>query len=265
MKKHVHQFNLCSYSGDGKEMAFRCNCGEQVSRPGLASECKIIRERGKRMNANSLKLFKIWHGFLEKFCPCGAAGRQWKWEGHELIQEVTKWAKKHPTVLITRCDDDCACGSRLVLIPCESAREYWGTSMVFIPQNGHPAVIHLYPGHQTELLDALKQQALRFKEDPDRLSSPSFQYKYGEEKSKPVIVAGSRIPQKLYKTESGIKFITKAMLDEHHSAEEVKRFSKWFEGQTGMVNKSGELGIYVWDYERWLRDRKPTEQGSDWD
>lgn len=42
-------------------------------------------------------------------------------------------------------------------------------------------------------------------------------------------------------------------------------FQKWMAGQTGCMSPEGDLGVYKWDYERWLLQGKQTKQGTDWD
>lgn len=59
--------------------------------------------------------------------------------------------------------------------------------------------------------------------------------------------------------------ITDKLFKKYHSESDVEKFNKWMTGQTCCVLLSGEIGIYSWDYERWLRQGRKTEQGSDWD
>ncbi len=66
--------------------------------------------------------------------------------------------------------------------------------------------------------------------------------------------------------ESDISYITYAQVEKYHSPEECRHFCRWMHGQTVMGLKSGESGIYTWDYERWLREGRKTEQNTDtWD
>jgi len=68
-----------------------------------------------------------------------------------------------------------------------------------------------------------------------------------------------------YETPDGeFTYVTKRLFLAYHSEEEWKVFSKWMTGQTvGLVG--GQQAIYSWDYERWARQGKQTEQGPDWD
>ena len=89
------------------------------------------------------------------------------------------------------------------------------------------------------------------------------------------------IPKEKYITVGVDKLVcvTPQMIRKHHTDDEVERFDKWIDGQTcTMLERSdvpdpdnypeGEpiCGVYVWDYERWLRQGKLTNQLShDWD
>lgn len=48
-------------------------------------------------------------------------------------------------------------------------------------------------------------------------------------------------------------------------SDEVSRFNDWMAGQTCCESPGGGAGVYRWDYERWVRQGKKTEQGKDWD
>ncbi len=74
------------------------------------------------------------------------------------------------------------------------------------------------------------------------------------------------IPTKEYGLESNISCVTYAQIRKYHTPEEVEHFYKWMRGQTMMMLKGGESGIYTWDYERWLREGCKTEQNANtWD
>ena len=74
------------------------------------------------------------------------------------------------------------------------------------------------------------------------------------------------IPADEFVVESNVACVTNGLIKQYHSEEEVFSFEKWFVGQTGMILKDGSLGIYAWDYERWLEQGKETAQrATDWD
>jgi len=76
-----------------------------------------------------------------------------------LQERVTTWAEQYPEdVHIVRCDDAMFASSILVLIDHRSKKEYFGTSVVYIPQcQGEPANFFLYPGDRRALLQALNK------------------------------------------------------------------------------------------------------------
>lgn len=74
------------------------------------------------------------------------------------------------------------------------------------------------------------------------------------------------IPIEEYGMEIDMSYVTFAQVREYHTKEESEHFCKWMHGQTAMMLKNGKTGIYTWDYERWLREGKKTEQNADtWD
>ncbi len=69
-----------------------------------------------------------------------------------------------------------------------------------------------------------------------------------------------RIPKKEYVESYGVKVVTWGLFEKHHTPKDLKAFSEWFSGQTGQVMKDGTMGIYAYDYERWLREGKLRNQ-----
>jgi hypothetical protein len=72
------------------------------------------------------------------------------------------------------------------------------------------------------------------------------------------------IPHTHYYPARGFEYITKRLFLAYHSVQEWGIFDNWLFGQTGGL-VDGEVVIYSWDYERWIRQGKKTEQGADWD
>ena len=72
------------------------------------------------------------------------------------------------------------------------------------------------------------------------------------------------IPKINYYNDETFSYITEKLFKTHHSEEDWKVFVEWMRGQT-CSEVNGETAIYSWDYERWLRQGKKTEQGADWD
>jgi len=60
--------------------------------------------------------------------------------------------------------------------------------------------------------------------------------------------------------------ITMAQVRKYHTEQEYDNFCKWLTGQTYTCMPDGKTpAIYSWDYERWTRQGRHTEQGKDWD
>jgi hypothetical protein len=75
----------------------------------------------------------------------------------------------------------------------------------------------------------------------------------------------SHIPKKEYLSCEHFDYITWDLVEKYHTKKEQQDFSKWMMGQTSSV-VNGQNAIYVWDYERWLRQDKKIDQDSkDWD
>ena len=52
----------------------------------------------------------------------------------------------------------------------------------------------------------------------------------------------------------GCTYVDKKWLEARHSTEEITSFTKWMDGQTGMILDDGSLAFYSWDYERWINN-----------
>lgn len=162
--KHRHHFRHAWYSG--KEIGFRCRCGEEKRRPTTDKEKREIAESWGKREKRSGAMHRISWDFSKRFKTADRQG--WKKEGYELMAAVEKWAAKHPTVIVTGCDDYCYAGARLVLIPHERRGEYWGTTVYFLQQFGPPAEFFLYPGHLDGMLSALKKLKKKFRKPEEK-------------------------------------------------------------------------------------------------
>ncbi len=47
----------------------------------------------------------------------------------------------------------------------------------------------------------------------------------------------------------------------HAPPEELEKLDKWMRGQTMTLRDDGDVGIYIWDFERWLNQGKKMKQG----
>lgn len=61
-----------------------------------------------------------------------------------------------------------------------------------------------------------------------------------------------RVPINEYKESEGITYVTFPQIELYHTWDQVQHFDEWFQGQTGIMLEDGTLGVYVYDYERWL-------------
>jgi len=116
------------------------------------------------------KIHRIHHDFIKtfqkKYKPKKSNqqpdhhGYVWRWIGFELMEKVKKWAKKYKKhVEIVHCDDDLFASSDLVIIQNSWRKDYFGTTVVYIPQctTELPIKFFLYPHHQRNLIKALKK------------------------------------------------------------------------------------------------------------
>lgn len=154
--KHKFYFNYRR----GKTLGFRCiDCFETVERTASAKELRTLDR------SNVRDVHKVYHRFLKRFMD----GHSFKLKGYQLSDAVERWAARQPEgmVRIASCDDDHFTTSILVFIQHQTADEYMGTTVVYIPQNGDPATFFMYSGHLKELQDTL--QAIRITAKPIQL------------------------------------------------------------------------------------------------
>lgn len=137
----------------------RCQCSAERERKVTGKELKKLKKEHALMFARGTALHKLWHKLCKKFHSDG----KFKASGYDLICKLQRFMKTHPDVLNARVDDDSHSGSDLFFIPHtynspKLGKEYWGTSVVYVPQNaGDPASFFLYPSHLNALILLLKQ------------------------------------------------------------------------------------------------------------
>lgn len=104
------------------------------------------------------RLNEAYHAFMKKFKKYSRDGTvTWRWTGYQLMEKVREWVEEGtfgPQIAYMRCDDDANCSSDLLIIRHRNYKEYWGTTVVFLPQHTDPTVFFLYPHH----LDALVRE-----------------------------------------------------------------------------------------------------------
>jgi len=105
-----------------------------------------------------------------------------KVKGYEAMCHVARFANKHPEVKIVGVDDNWHASSDLVLIPHESADEYWGTSVVYLSQcSPDTNCFFLYPEHLDMLIEELLKIQQKQKEKPDRITRLEMEYNENED------------------------------------------------------------------------------------
>ena len=62
-----------------------------------------------------------------------------------------------------------------------------------------------------------------------------------------------------YHTCTGIVYVTMDMVRAAHTVKEVDDLQNWMRGQTMGIAHNGEVMIYAWDYEIWLRGGWPLD------
>ena len=159
-KECLHSFEQWGTTGldEGTRILELCQyCGEERERPA---------EPGERMSSEefmSAKIHKVCHAFEEHMG--GGDILALEVQGYDAMERAEEFAKKYPEdIQVVGVDDATFSSSVLVLINHRTDKEFMGTSVYYIPQNGGTgAEFFLYRGHRKELLSALrlieKQQA----------------------------------------------------------------------------------------------------------
>jgi hypothetical protein len=119
-----------------------------------AKEVVKYRKKQKEMFVHSKNIHRVWHAFCRKFQKPDSY--DWKYEGYDFMERVEEYAKTHPEIVITCCDDNHFASSDIVLIPHDADGQWMGVTVLVISQFGNPPVdFFLYPGHAQLLLDEL--------------------------------------------------------------------------------------------------------------
>lgn len=181
-----HKYKVSSFSGctvhaksrihnPGTKNAYQCapltlgercdKCGDRQDRAATAKERLKYHKYRLECDRHSKAIHKLWHKFMDEFIDFDQPiEKRWKYRGYDMMERVAKFAKKHPEVKITGCDDSYHAGSDIVLVPhidslAKDKRDrYWGTTVIVIPQcdGQYPCEFFLYPGHKKDLLKALR-------------------------------------------------------------------------------------------------------------
>jgi len=147
-----HKFSGFARRGSGENTLVieRCKyCGEQRERPAKDESEYFILDTG---------IHDTWRAFVNAIAPeLVESGGPVQVRGYEKMEEADAFAEKHPDKIhVVPVDDSWFSSSSLYLVDHHNEKEFMGTSVVYIPQNGGDgAEFFLYPGHRRALMDAL--------------------------------------------------------------------------------------------------------------
>ncbi len=156
-----HKFKFVGRRGRF-EFYFRCRCGARRTRVPTKAEAVwcSARDREAKLDAKrGAHIHTLFHRFQSKFWDESA--HQYKLRGYKFMVAVEQFARHNLSVVLCQCDDSAHTGSLIVLIPHETEDEYWGTTVVTIPQHDEPSEMFLYPHHLKGVLSALTGLAVR--------------------------------------------------------------------------------------------------------
>jgi len=161
MAKHKHYWTVRSWCG--KEVTYRCKCGEEFTRKMTAEERKRQGAWLLRRQPRSTNVHHVWHKapFPKNFVDLTDQMKKIK-----AGNAIEKFAKRYPgEVIPLGCDDSYFTGSRLILLTHEAKRKWMGVTVVMIPQcdGRRPAEFFLYPGHVDDLVRELTKIQKRSK------------------------------------------------------------------------------------------------------
>ena len=149
----VHQYRRWATTGRKETLTVleTCTiCGEERKRPGTDQEkaeyrCFFDDDPDGDIHA-------VYHEFSEIL---EILQDKHNYSIIEMADEFTE--VYHEDTQLVPVDDEAHCGSSLVLIDHENDREYWGTTVVYLPQcSGVRAEFFLYPHHRRALIKALQ-------------------------------------------------------------------------------------------------------------
>lgn len=102
-------------------------------------------ESFKELQAETDRKHRHWWDF------CNAVDNDFE-NGFESMEKIEQYAQSHPEIMVCSCDDQSFCGSDIVLVP----HPDMGVTVLYVPQvSGSWAQFFLYPGHLSQLIDAL--------------------------------------------------------------------------------------------------------------
>lgn len=82
--------------------------------------------------------------------------------GYIALGRMDRFCRENPDMRRVDCDDSFHTSSTLYMVPHKSEEEYWGTSILYIPQNGDKNNFFLYPEHLKNLLKVLTELDIEY-------------------------------------------------------------------------------------------------------
>ena len=77
--------------------------------------------------------------------------------GYTAMGRIDKFCRENPDMKYVGCDDTLHTGSSLYLVPHKNKKEYWGTTVIYVPQHGDKNNFFLYPEHLKKLIKVLTE------------------------------------------------------------------------------------------------------------
>ena len=172
--KHKHNWRISSWGL--QRISYLCSCGERKERIPTDEEKAEIEESFSTWTSEVPweNVHHVYHEFVRKFYAYETIDRGWvipgtkktaKWKiragyklsGYALMKAVGKWAEAWPEdVFSAGVDDSSHMGSDLFFIAHRTATNYFGTTVIYIPQDGNTTTeFFMYPGHREEIMETL--------------------------------------------------------------------------------------------------------------
>jgi len=121
-------------------------------------ETEALRIYDERENKLENELNRVYFQFVRRIF-------NEKLSGYEAMQVAEELCKKYPKrTQYVHCDDSSCMNSALVLIDHCNSVEYWGTTLLILPQDGVPSEVFLYPSDMGPLQIAINRICMKTEE-----------------------------------------------------------------------------------------------------
>ncbi len=153
---HKHTWKLSSYSG--LSAFFNCSkCEARVEKVLDKKEQKLVENSFSEHSEHSKKLHGLWWKFAKAVATLDYPTK-WQERGYALMEMIRNFADKNQEIEVCPCDDLAHSTSLIAFIPHQTEDEFWGVSMICVPQlEGEPTGLFLYPEHVDHLIKTLTE------------------------------------------------------------------------------------------------------------